>query len=134
GGRDRGEFVDFLKSRFAPGVPGAGYADRLLSSRIAPSKQLLALAADEVQRREQFVLLDEQRDAYELVLQAVEKARRGTTKTAIVVSGGPGSGKSVVAPSVMGELSRQGRAVMHATGSQSFTKTLRMVAAASAPR
>ncbi|GGK79370.1 DUF2075 domain-containing protein [Ornithinimicrobium pekingense] len=133
-GQDRGEFVDFLRSRFAPGVPGAGYADQLLSSRIAPSKQLLALAADEVQRREQFVLLDEQRDAYELVLHAVEKARRGTTKTAIVVSGGPGSGKSVIALSVMGELSRQGRAVMHATGSQSFTKTLRKVAAARAPR
>ena len=87
-----------------------------------------------MQRREQFVLLDEQRDAYELVLHAVEKARRGSTKTAIVVSGGPRSGKSVISLSVMGELSRQGRAVMHATGSQSFTKTLRKVAAARAPR
>ncbi|WP_238154447.1 DUF2075 domain-containing protein [Ornithinimicrobium sufpigmenti] len=133
-GQDRGEFLDYLRSRFTPGVPGAGYADRLLSSHIAPSKQLLALAADEVQRREQFVLLDEQRDAYELVLHAVEKARRGTTKTAVVVSGGPGSGKSVIALSLLGELSRQGRAVMHATGSQSFTQTLRKVAAARAPR
>ena len=34
----------------------------------------------------------------------------------------------------MGELSRQGRTVMHATGSRSFTQTLRKVAAARAPR
>ena len=133
-GQDRGDFLDYLRSRFQPGTSGAPYADRLLDSRIAPSKQLLAVAADEVQRREQFVLLDEQRDAYELVLHAVEKARRSNTKTAVVVSGGPGSGKSVIALSLMGELSRQGRAVMHATGSQSFTQTLRKVVAARAPR
>lgn len=133
-GQDRGDFLDYLRSRFAAGVSGAPYADQLLDSRIAPSKHLLALAADEVQRREQFVLLDEQRDAYELVLHAVEKARGGNTKTAIVVSGGPGSGKSVIALSLLGELSRQGRAVMHATGSQSFTQTLRKVAAARSPR
>lgn len=133
-GQRRSDFVEFLRSRFEPGVSGAEYADTLLASRIAPSKQLLALAAEEVQRREQFVLLDQQRDAYELVMHAVEKARRANTKTAVVVSGGPGSGKSVIALSLMGELSRQGRAVMHATGSQSFTQTLRKVAAARAPR
>jgi hypothetical protein len=51
-----------------------------------------------------------------------------------VVSGGPGSGKSVIALSVLGELWRQGRTVVHATGSQSFTQTLRKVAAARNPR
>jgi len=133
-GQRRGEFQDFLKSRFAPGVSGASYADHLLSSRIAPSKQLLAVAAEEVQRREMFVLLDEQRDAYNFVLHAVERARRSNTKTAVIVSGGPGSGKSVIALSLLGELSRQGRSVLHATGSRSFTQTLRKVAGKRAPR
>ena len=61
-------------------------------------------------------------------------ARRKNTKTAVVVSGGPGSGKSVIALSLMGELAREGRTVVHATGSQSFTQTLRKVAAKGAPR
>lgn len=133
-GQRRGEFQDFLKSRFAPGVSGAGYADHLLSSRIAPSRQLLAVAAEEVQHREMFVLLDEQRVAYHFVLHAVERARRSNTKTAVIVSGGPGSGKSVIALSLLGELSRQGRSVLHATGSRSFTQTLRKVAGKRAPR
>ena len=133
-GQRRAEFVEFLRSRLAPDISGAPYADQLLGSRIAPSKQLLALAAEEVQQREQFVLLDEQRDAYEHVLHAVNRARRANTKTAVVISGGPGSGKSVIALSLMGELSRQGRAVMHATGSRSFTQTLRKVAGNRAPR
>ncbi|WP_323095738.1 DUF2075 domain-containing protein [Intrasporangium sp. YIM S08009] len=132
-GQDRGAFVEYLRSLLAPGESGAEAADRLLRSRISPSKQLLAAAADEVQRREQFVLLDEQRDAFEHVMHAVNRARRSNTKTAVVVSGGPGSGKSVIALSLMGELSRQGRAVMHATGSKSFTQTLRKVAGKRAP-
>lgn len=133
-GQRRGEFQDFLRTRFAPGESGARYADVLASSRIAPSRQLLAVAAEEVQHREMFVLLDEQRDAYNYVLHAVERARRADTKTAVLVTGGPGSGKSVIALSLLGELSRQGRTVLHATGSRSFTHTLRKVAGQRAPR
>ena len=133
-GQRRGDFQDFLSSRFAPGSSGVQYADDLLNSRIAPSKQLLAVAAEEVQRREMFVLLDEQRDAYNFVLHAVERARRSNQKTAVIVSGGPGSGKSVIALSLLGELSRQGRSVLHATGSRSFTQTLRKVAGKRAPQ
>ncbi len=41
--------------------------------------------------------------------------------------GGPGSGKSVLALSLLGNLSRRGRRVMHATGSKAFTETMRKV-------
>jgi hypothetical protein len=132
-GQRRGEFLRFLQSRLAP-EPGAAAADELLGSAVRPSKQLLALAADEVQRREQFVLLDEQRLAYSLVQRAVERSYRSNSKEVIIVSGGPGSGKSVIALSLLGELSRQGRTVLHATGSSAFTQTLRRVAGARAPR
>ena len=132
-GEQRGALRDYLADVFAP-TSGAEAADSLLAGRVAPSKQLLKLAADEVQRREMFVLLDEQRDAYHHVLHAVNKARRSNTKTAVVIAGGPGSGKSVIALSLMGELARQGRSVIHATGSRSFTTTLRKVAGARAPR
>jgi uncharacterized protein len=132
-GQRRGEFLDYLQSRLAP-ASGAETADHLLSSAIRPSKQLLALAAEEVQNREQFVLLDEQQTAYSLVMRAVERARTANSKEVIIVSGGPGSGKSVIALSLMGELSRQGRTVLHATGSSAFTQTLRRVAGRREPR
>lgn len=132
-GARRGDFIDFLRSRLDPSVSGASYADRLSSSAIAPSKQLLAVAADEVQRRKQFVLLAEQQLAYALVLHEVERARAGDSKSVVLVTGGPGSGKSVVALSLLGELARRGRTVVHATGSRSFTQTLRKVAGNRAP-
>jgi len=132
-GQRRSELLSFLRSRLSA-ASGATSADELLGSAIRPSKQLLALAADEVQRREQFVLLDQQQTAYSLVMRAVEQSRHANRKEVIVVSGGPGSGKSVIALSLLGELSRQGRSVLHATGSSAFTQTLRRVAGSRAPR
>ncbi len=126
-GNRRGEFHDWLRSRLSS-ASGAQAADDLVTSHVAPSRQLLSVAAQEVREREHFVLLDEQRVAYELVLAEVRRAREADHKTAVVIAGGPGSGKSVIALSLLGELARQGRTVMHATGSRSFTQTLRQVA------
>ncbi|TWD73143.1 hypothetical protein FB561_7028 [Kribbella amoyensis] len=133
-GARRSEFTDFLRERLDPGVPGGPYADQLIQSAVAPSKQLLAVAADEVQRREQFVLVAEQKLAHSVVLHEVDRARRGDQKAIVLVTGGPGSGKSVIALSLFGELSRRGRSVLHATGSRSFTQTLRKVAGHRQPR
>ncbi|WP_433112531.1 DNA/RNA helicase domain-containing protein [Micromonospora sp. CA-246542] len=123
----RGQFLDYLRTHLAP-ASGAGAADRFLTSSVRPSRQLLRYAAQELKDRSHFTLLDEQRVAYELVLHAVERARSADRKSVVVVAGGPGSGKSVIALSVLGELARQNRSVMHATGSRSFTQTLRRYA------
>ena len=127
-GADRGAWLDYLREHLADGVAGTAAADHLLASGAAPSRQLLAVAAQEVQEREQFVLLAEQRLAYERVLHEVATAQGADHKAVVVITGGPGSGKSVIALSLLGELARRGRTVVHATGSRSFTQTLRKVA------
>jgi hypothetical protein len=124
--QDKGAFLDHLRSRLSP-TNASIHADRLLNSFVAPSRQLLAVAAEELRIREQFVLLDEQRVAFDLVLHEVEKACKGDRKSVVIVSGGPGTGKSVIALSLLGELGRRGIRVAHATGSRSFTQTLRKV-------
>jgi hypothetical protein len=126
-GEQRGAFLDFLRSRLAA-KPGTRAADVLLDAKVRPSRQLMAVAAAEIRDREQFVLIAEQRVAYEYVMSAVRKAKRSNHKQVIVVTGGPGSGKSVIAMSLLGELYRRGIPTLHATGSASFTKTLRKVA------
>jgi Uncharacterized conserved protein (DUF2075) len=129
----RGAFLEYLRDQFAPDQ-GAGAADRLLTSAARPSKQLMKLAASEIKDREQFTLLDEQRVAYEIVMHAVKKARRSDAKEVVVITGGPGSGKSVIALSLLGELSRQGYTTLHATGSRSFTQTMRRQVGRGSPR
>jgi hypothetical protein len=132
-GQHRGAFMEFLQSRLSR-ESGADSADQLMSSAVKPSRQLLTLAAEEIQSREQFVLIDEQQTAYALVMRALERALHANSKEVITISGGPGSGKSVIALSLMGELSRQGRTALHATGSSAFTQTLRKIAGRRAPR
>lgn len=127
-GDQKAEFFDFLLRHLDVNAPGAAAADQFLGLRSGPSRQLLAVAAEEIRSREQFVLLDQQRVAYDIVLHEVERARAADSKSVVIVTGGPGTGKSVIALSLLGELARQGRTVLHATGSQSFTKTLRKVA------
>jgi hypothetical protein len=124
----RGDFLDYLRASLDTCKRGAPAADRFLNSTVRPSRHLLTYAARELRERSHFTLLDEQRVAYELVLHTVERARAADHKTVVVVSGGPGSGKSVIALSLLGELARQGRSALHATGSKSFTQTLRRYA------
>lgn len=131
-GADRAAMTKFLRSRLAP-TSGRAAADLLMRTAVAPSKQLLKVAAAEIRDRPQFQLIGNQQLAVDLVMHAVEHARAGNTKRVIVVTGGPGSGKSVVALSLLGDLARRGRTVVHATGSRSFTQTLRKVAGSRAP-
>ena len=127
-GEKKSDLFDFLFTVLDTSQSGTKAADELLNMKVGPSKQLMAVAAAEIQKREQFVLLGEQRLAFDLVMHEVTKAQQSDQKSVIVITGGPGSGKSVIALSLLGELSRQGRTAIHATGSRSFTMTLRQVA------
>ncbi|MEU7168277.1 DUF2075 domain-containing protein [Streptomyces morookaense] len=126
----RGEFLDYLRSKLSNVTPGAAAADEFLSGKPVPSKQLMSVAAEEVRKCGNFTLLDEQQVAYRMVLNAVRKAKQSDHKEVVVVTGGPGTGKSVIALSLLGELYRQGFPALHATGSQAFTTTMRKVAGA----
>ncbi|MEV4372931.1 DNA/RNA helicase domain-containing protein [Nonomuraea sp. NPDC049637] len=122
------QFLDYLRTQFAS-VPGKPAAERLLRSPVRASKSLLKVARAEIRNRGQFVLIDRQRLAYELVLQAVREAMNSDRKKVVVISGGPGSGKSVIALSLLAELSSQGYRTLHATGSKAFTEVMRRVVA-----
>ncbi|MGP3921759.1 DNA/RNA helicase domain-containing protein [Streptomyces sp. 8N616] len=124
----RDAFEQFLKERIKRD-PHDRAGDSLARSRMAPSRKLMALAADEVLSRRHFKLIGAQQTAFSLVLRTLGKARAAgggsSNKEVVVITGGPGSGKSVIALSLMGELSRSKTRVVHATGSKSFTTTLR---------
>lgn len=62
--------------------------------RIKPSKKLVDCVAEMFDGNPAYTLLDEQKVAYENI---IDIARSASEKTAIVIYGGPGTGKSVVA-------------------------------------
>uniref|UniRef100_E6Q361 Putative ATP/GTP binding protein n=1 Tax=mine drainage metagenome TaxID=410659 RepID=E6Q361_9ZZZZ len=105
--------------------PGIDVLDRILTSRFAPSKRLMEHTAAMISGNPVYTLLDEQRVAYEKILGAVRRAMRTKDRSVVLIEGGPGTGKSVIALHVMAELLRRHVSVSHATGSKAFTENLR---------
>ncbi|WP_324196556.1 DUF2075 domain-containing protein [Nocardia puris] len=123
-GDTRTQFREFLATRLAPAAdfsPG----DRLLKSPIRPRPTLLDFTASELRGPTEFALLDNQELAYQRVLESVRWSHERDGKTVVIVTGGPGSGKSLIAVALLAELHRAGKQVRHATGAQAFTESLR---------
>lgn len=132
-GSQKNALRDYITSRISSKFSDQ-FTDNFLNAKIAPTKQLMHLAADEIKSREQFRLLDEQQVAYSVTMSALRAAELSNTKTAVIITGGPGTGKSVIALSLLGELSRRGKSTLHATGSKAFRNSLRKIAGSRAPQ
>lgn len=126
-GRSREQLQAHLAEHLSPDLESRAVA-LLQESPVAPSTKLMQVAAEEIRERERFTLLGNQQLAVDMITHEIERAEQGNSKRVIVVQGGPGSGKSAIALSALGELARDERSVLHATGSRSFTQTMRKVA------
>lgn len=100
---------------------------------IKPSKSLMDYVASLMQGKHEFILIDDQKVVYETILQIEACAKK--KKQVLIVQGGPGTGKSVLAINLLAELiSRERnaryvsknsapRAVFEAKLTGTFTKT-----------
>lgn len=69
--------------------------------KIRPSKALQDAISSMLKGNEEFVMIDEQKVVYSTVKKIVEKALKERKKYTIIVQGGPGTGKSVVAMNLL---------------------------------
>ena len=123
---DSSGLADYLRNRLQQGN-GKVVFQRFSGSTIRPSKKLLDHTSEMINHRQIFNLIDDQIVAYNNILKKVKEIEKSNKKAAVIIKGGPGTGKSVIALEIMGELLRKGEKVMHATGSSAFTNTLRKV-------
>jgi DUF2075 family protein len=123
---DAAELGRYLKERLGGGK-GKLVFERFSGSTIRPSRRLLDHTSEMINQRQIFTLIDEQIAAYNAVMTRVRALSKTRKKSVVIVKGGPGTGKSVIALEIMGELLRQGKKVAHATGSAAFTRTLRRI-------
>jgi len=123
---DAVELGRYLKKRLQGGH-GKIIFERFSRSAIKPSKKLLDHTSDMINKQQIFTLIDDQITAHNAIMHKVKQLSKTKKKSVVIIKGGPGTGKSVIALEVMGELMRQGKTVMHATGSSAFTNTLRKI-------
>ena len=82
--------------------------NRVVNSRIRQSKSLIEAAANMFKGITEFSLLDDQITASETIFAEVDKAlRKKDDKTVIIIKGGPGTGKTVIALHVLAQMAQK---------------------------
>lgn len=125
-GDDVEALTQFLYPRLARGQ-GMHALHRIEASKYRASKKLLDHVGGLLTGRAEYVLLDEQLVAFNRVLTEAKAGFADRRKSAIVIRGGPGTGKSVIALNLLAELSRLGLNAHYVTGSRAFTNTLKAI-------
>lgn len=113
----------YLKARLDAGK-GEKVLTRIEQSKYRPSRKLMEYVADTVGGRKSWVLLDEQFVVFEKIRAAVAAAVAGARQQVVLVRGGPGTGKSVLAINLLARFLKDGQVAHYATGSRAFTRTL----------
>ncbi len=116
----------FLDERIH-GADSGEVSAKVEQSKYRPSKKLLDHVAKLIKGKPEYVLLDEQLVVYDKVVEAAKDGVKGRKKVAIIVRGGPGTGKSVIAMNLLGDLSGMGLNAHYVTGSRAFTSTIREI-------
>jgi DUF2075 family protein len=117
---------EFLKSRLRGGS-GLEVLGRIEDGQYRPSKKLMDHVGNVIKGNPEYILIDEQLVAYDRVMASARKGIGDRKKTVIIIKGGPGTGKSVIAINLMADLLLAGYNAHYATGSKAFTETLRKI-------
>jgi hypothetical protein len=121
---DVDDFSGFMKGPLAHGDDGE-VRNRIEGGKYRASKKLLDHVANVIEGKPEYILLDEQLVVFDQVLASTAYGCKGKGKTVLIVKGGPGTGKSVIAMNLIGRLSREGYNAHYVTGSKAFTENLR---------
>ena len=83
------------------------------NGKIRPSKSLQNSIASMLKGNKEFVMIDEQKVVYEEIMATSKKCMTDEKKRTIIVQGGPGTGKTVVAINLLAELTNQNQFVQY---------------------
>lgn len=122
-GDDTSQFKNYLTVKLHGGE-GLTILKKIEQSKYRPSKKLMDHVGNIIKGNANYILLDEQKIVYDKVLSLVRTGFHDKKKTVLIVKGGPGTGKSIIALNLMADLLLKGYNAQYATGSKAFTETL----------
>lgn len=111
--RDLQKLRDFIKEHIKYG-DRTKILYRIDHGEIRPSKMLADSLQSMLKGNEEFIMIDDQKIAFEYVMNAVGTAKKGKKKV-IIVEGGPGTGKSVIAVNLLVKLTGKGYVTSYVT-------------------
>ena len=85
------------------------------NGKIRPSKSLQDALSSMLQGNEEFIMIDDQKLVYETALEMARKSYRDGNKRVLIVKGGPGTGKSVLAINLLVKLTNENMVCSYVT-------------------
>jgi hypothetical protein len=121
---DRNDLTAFLLLKLEKG-DGLPTLEKIIDGNYQPSKKLMVEVGNVLKSKSPYILLDNQLVIFDKVKTLVENAAASNLKSAVIVKGGPGTGKSVIALHLLTHFLKEGKISHYATGSKAFTETFR---------
>ncbi|MCK5599095.1 DUF2075 domain-containing protein [bacterium] len=118
---DNEKLEEFLKKYVRYGN-GADILFQIESGKIRPSKKLVDHVGSLFQGNSDFILIDDQKVAYENAFHIAKRANR--KKTVIIIKGGPGTGKSIISVNLLGGLLKSSRNTVFVAPNASFRNVM----------
>ena len=88
---------------------------RIDNGKIKPSKQLQDSIESMMKGNQEFIMLDEQKVVYEEIFEKSMRCQKDGHKRTIIVEGGPGTGKTVIAINLLASLTGKNQFVQYVT-------------------
>jgi len=109
------QFREFVKKYISKKSSDGDLLFKIDHGRIKPSKALQDCLVSLMKGREEFMLLDEQATAYDFCVKTMSQCLKDMKKRTIIIQGGPGTGKSVLALNLLKKFLTQGRNTSYLT-------------------
>lgn len=103
---------EFIKKSVCKGDEGKLIYE-IDSGRIRPSKSLQDSIKSMIEGNQEFIMLDEQKVVYEEIIKTATQCMADHKKRTVIVKGGPGTGKTVVAINLLSKLTNEGMFVQY---------------------
>lgn len=117
------KFADRIKELLQKG-DGFEIFNRFMRSQIRPTKKLLENVSKIIKNEAVFSLLNEQLVAKNLIWSKIKLAKKQDINSTIIVHGGPGTGKSLIALNVLADAATKKLNVAYGCKSKPFTSGL----------
>lgn len=111
---DKNRLRKFIQTYIRHGDSG-NVIEMIDGGRLRPSKSLQDCIVSLVNGNREFIMIDGQKVAFEEILDQAEMSRTDSSKRVIIVEGGPGTGKSVLAINLLAKLTEKGDVAAYVT-------------------
>jgi DUF2075 family protein len=101
--KDTKKIGEFINSHVCNG-DGKEIVEKIERAVVKPSKKLIDHVNEIINAKSEFILMDNQLVVFDRVMQIVEDRKKSQKKSTVIIKGGPGTGKSVIALNLLGHI------------------------------